>query len=39
MTKFPAATIKAKPFDLSKKEEAIAFGNWCLSFGSGYFGK
>jgi short-subunit dehydrogenase len=32
MTKFPGVTIKAKPFDLSKKEEAIAFGNWCLSF-------
>lgn len=32
MTKFPDAMIKAKPFDLSKKEEAIAFGNWCLSF-------
>ena len=32
MTKFPDATIKAKPFDLSKKEEAIAFANWCLSF-------
>ncbi len=32
VTKFPAATIKAKPFDLSKKEQAIAFGNWCLSF-------
>ena len=32
MTRFPASTIKAKPFDLSKKEEAIAFGNWCLSF-------
>lgn len=32
MTKYPAITIKAKPFDLSKKEEAIAFGNWCLSF-------
>jgi short-subunit dehydrogenase len=31
-TKYPAITIKAKPFDLSKKEEAIAFGNWCLSF-------
>ena len=30
-TKYPPATIKAKPFDLSKKEEAIAFGNWCLS--------
>ncbi len=32
MTKFTDVTIKAKPFDLSKKEEAIAFGNWCLSF-------
>ena len=32
MTKFPDVTIKAKPFDLSKKEEAIAFANWCLSF-------
>ena len=32
MTKFPSITIKAKPFDLSKKEEAIAFGNWSLSF-------
>ena len=31
-TRFPAVSIKAKPFDLSKKEEAIAFGNWCLSF-------
>ena len=31
MTKYSAVTIKAKPFDLSKKEEAIAFGNWCLS--------
>ena len=32
MTKYPHVIIKAKPFDLSKKEEAIAFGNWCLSF-------
>jgi len=32
MTRFPEVTIKAKPFDLGKKEEAIAFGNWCLSF-------
>jgi short-subunit dehydrogenase len=32
MTRFPAVTIKAKPVDLSKKEEAIAFANWCLSF-------
>jgi len=33
LTKFPDTAIKAKPFDLSKKVEAIAFGNWCLSFG------
>ena len=32
-TKYPGATIKAKPFDLSKKEEAKAFGSWCLGFG------
>ena len=32
MTRFPGVTIKAKPFDLSKKGEAIAFANWCLSF-------
>lgn len=32
MTRFPAVSIKAKPADLSKKEEAVAFGNWCLSF-------
>jgi len=34
VTKYPSVTIKAKPFDLSKKEEAIAFGNWCLSAGA-----
>jgi len=32
MIRFPDVIIKAKPFDLSKKEEAIAFGNWCISF-------
>lgn len=31
ITKYPAITIKAKPVDLSIKEEAQAFGNWCLS--------
>lgn len=31
-TRFPAVTVKAKPADMSKKEEVIAFGNWCLSF-------
>ncbi|HEY6504508.1 MAG TPA: SDR family oxidoreductase [Chitinophagaceae bacterium] len=34
MTRFPAITIKAKPFDLSKKEETKEFGKWCLSFGT-----
>ncbi len=33
VTRFPAVTIKAKPADLSKKEEAIGFGNWCLQQG------
>ena len=28
---YPDVTIKGKPFDLSKKEEAIEFGNWCLA--------
>ena len=28
--KYPAITVKAKPFDLSKKEQAQAFGQWCL---------
>ena len=32
VTKYPAVTIKAKPFDLGKKEEAIAFGKWILDF-------
>ncbi len=32
-TRFPDVTVRAKPFDLSKKENVIAFGNWCLSFG------
>ncbi len=32
-TKYPDAVIKAKPADLSKKEEAIAFANWCLATG------
>lgn len=33
MTKYPSAIIKAKPFDLSRKEEAKAFGAWCLEYG------
>jgi short-subunit dehydrogenase len=32
-TKYPDAVVKAKPADLSKKEEAIAFANWCLATG------
>lgn len=31
-TRFPSVTIKAKPVDLSMKEQAVAFGNWCLEF-------
>ena len=31
-TAFPASTVHYKIADLSKKQEAIDFGNWCLSF-------
>jgi short-subunit dehydrogenase len=34
LNKFPAVTIKAKPFDLSIKEKAKEFGEWCLRFGT-----
>ena len=30
LTRYPGVTIKAKPFDLSKKEEAIALGKWIV---------
>src|SRR5436309_15118816 len=30
MKNFPAVTIKAKPFYLSKKSGAREFGEWCL---------
>lgn len=30
LNKYPSVTIKARPFDLSKKEEAKEFGKWCL---------
>ena len=33
MTRFTDITIKAKPFDLSKKEQAKDFGKWILNFG------
>ena len=32
VTRFPDITIKAKPFDLAKKEQAMEFGIWCLGF-------
>jgi short-subunit dehydrogenase len=34
LTKYPQCTIKAKPVDLSVKEEVKSFGNWCLQFGA-----
>lgn len=34
LTKFPQCTIKARPVDMSNKQEVINFGNWCLSFGA-----
>jgi short-subunit dehydrogenase len=33
LNQYPAVTIKANPFDLSKKEEAIALGNWIIESG------
>ncbi|HEX4876307.1 MAG TPA: SDR family oxidoreductase [Chitinophagaceae bacterium] len=33
VTKYPSAIIKAKPFDLSRRNEAKAFGAWCLEYG------
>jgi short-subunit dehydrogenase len=33
LTRFPDVTIKAKPFDLSIKEQAKEFGHWVLQFG------
>ena len=34
MTRHPSVIIKAKPFDLSIKEQGMAFGKWCLDFGT-----
>jgi short-subunit dehydrogenase len=31
--KYPSISVKAKAFDLSKKEQAQAFGAWCLQQG------
>ena len=33
-TKYQRISVKAKPFDLGKKEQAMAFGEWCLKNGS-----
>jgi short-subunit dehydrogenase len=33
-TRFPQTTIKAMPADLSNKEEAKRFGEWCLEAGT-----
>lgn len=30
--RYPSAIIKARPADLSRKEEARAFGTWCLEY-------
>ncbi|HYC39882.1 MAG TPA: SDR family oxidoreductase [Chitinophagaceae bacterium] len=30
MNRFPSASIRAKPFDLSRRQEAKEFGAWCL---------
>ena len=34
LNKYSSVTIKAKPFDLSKKEQAQEFGKWCLQNGA-----
>jgi short-subunit dehydrogenase len=33
-TQFPDITVKAKPYDLSIKEQAKEFGSWVLGFGT-----
>jgi short-subunit dehydrogenase len=33
MTKYPDVSISSRPADLSKKEETIGFGKWCLQKG------
>lgn len=32
-TRYPASIVKARPADLSRKEEVKAFGAWCLEYG------
>jgi short-subunit dehydrogenase len=33
-TRHPDITIKAKPFDLSEKQQVLALAEWCLGFGT-----
>lgn len=33
-SKYPQCTVKARTVDLSNREETIAFGTWCLEFGT-----
>src|SRR4051794_12050318 len=33
ITKYPQCSVKAKPVDVSKKEEVKAFSEWCLQYG------
>ena len=33
-TRYPGIDVRAKPFDLSIAEQATAFGNWCLEYGT-----
>ncbi|MBL7763902.1 MAG: SDR family oxidoreductase [Chitinophagaceae bacterium] len=33
LTKYPHIVVKAKPFDLSIKDQAKEFGEWCLGYG------
>src|SRR3954471_7162832 len=33
LTKYSHSTIKAKPVDVSKKEDVKVFADWCLQFG------
>ncbi|HNP20976.1 MAG TPA: SDR family oxidoreductase [Panacibacter sp.] len=33
MLQYPQCHIKARPADLSQKDQAVEFGNWCLQYG------
>ncbi len=32
LTKYPQCTVKAKPADMSAKEQVLTFGKWCLAY-------